>query len=234
MTCFIIVSKNPDKSLKKALEICSELEIDKTDITIIERDLNSPDKHQLQSIGINDVRNMQHKLFLKPVKSRTKAVILSEAYLLTVEAQNAMLKILEEPPDNTIIILNSNTKEVLLPTIQSRCKLIEITDPEIKITNKEFIEYREFLKNLSPSSISDCLAKAEELSKNKDKTALWIEKLIIYLRDILIKEVSDKNDRKEEAYLLNLISSFQKLYILTKTTNVSLRFALENTLLNNL
>src|SRR5260221_10343252 len=73
------------------------------------------------SIGIERIRDIQKQLFFKPLKGDTKAIILEDAQTLTPEAQSALLKVLEEPPLDSLFFLSSTTYETFLPTILSRC-----------------------------------------------------------------------------------------------------------------
>ncbi len=138
MVSFVIVSTDKKKREAYVQTLAGEEGIDQFDITVLARDTS--DKKATQSIGIEDVKQMQKKLFLKPIKSKTKAVIIEEAHLLTPEAQNALLKVLEEPPAHTIILLNTNSKEALLPTILSRCQIIELETEPLKLKEKELTE----------------------------------------------------------------------------------------------
>lgn len=78
------------------------------------------------SIGIEKVRQVISWLTTKPFQSRIKTVIIENAHLMTVEAQNALLKNLEEPPGNAQIVLAAHHKSWLLPTIVSRCATLEL------------------------------------------------------------------------------------------------------------
>lgn len=73
------------------------------------------------SIGIDQVREIQHFLAKKPFQSEKNIVVILDAHLLTIPAQNAMLKTLEEPPGNSEIYLVTSQPDLLLPTILSRC-----------------------------------------------------------------------------------------------------------------
>src|ERR1700733_12334468 len=64
--------------------------------------ITSPNKN---SIGIDAVREIRHFLWQKPVASLKRTLIIDEAELLTTEAQNALLKIAEEPPASSLLIL---------------------------------------------------------------------------------------------------------------------------------
>ncbi len=74
------------------------------------------------SIGIGQVRSLIEKLSRHPFEGRRSVVIMFEAHRATVEAQNAFLKLLEEPPRSAAIILVTEYPGALLPTIISRCQ----------------------------------------------------------------------------------------------------------------
>ena len=75
-------------------------------------------------IKISQIRELVAKLALKPYDDGYRAVIISDAEAMKKEAGNALLKILEEPPDRTVIILTARQTSDLLPTIVSRCRHI--------------------------------------------------------------------------------------------------------------
>ncbi|HZE86883.1 MAG TPA: hypothetical protein VE090_01615 [Methylomirabilota bacterium] len=222
MTSFVVISKEQKKRTERIRLLCEERKINSFDQTIIA--LETTVKQNTQSIGIEDIKQMQKKVFLKPIKSQTKAIIVEDAQLLTIEAQNALLKILEEPPEHTIIILSTASKEALLPTILSRCFIIELEETAFQLSEKEKTEYEIFINNLSEWGIGEQLKKAELLAKEKEKALLWLTKLIIFLREKMLAQPEEK------AYFL-LINTFLKLYQLLKTTNTNTRFALEETFL---
>lgn len=75
---------------------------------------------------IGEVRRLQMRLRLRPPANCSRAVIIEQVDLLSVPAQNAFLKILEEPPADVLILLLSNNTRALLKTIVSRCQVIPI------------------------------------------------------------------------------------------------------------
>ena len=79
--------------------------------------------HPETSIGIDEIRQIQHFLSRKST-SGENLIILHEAHSLTIPAQNAFLKTLEEPPANTNIYLITSYPDQLLPTIISRCQIL--------------------------------------------------------------------------------------------------------------
>ncbi|HET9173678.1 MAG TPA: AAA family ATPase [Candidatus Saccharimonadales bacterium] len=83
------------------------------------------------SIGIDEVREIEYALALKvpTTKHIARVIVIENAHLLTVEAQNALLKTLEEPPSDTVIILTASLEHNLLTTIRSRAQTLAIQKP---------------------------------------------------------------------------------------------------------
>lgn len=75
-------------------------------------------------LGISEARKIKMHFSLKPYCAKGRAVVLEDASNLTHEAQNALLKTLEEPPENAILILAAPSDAKFLPTILSRCKIV--------------------------------------------------------------------------------------------------------------
>lgn len=75
-------------------------------------------------IKVDDVREVLAEAGLRPYEARTKCIIVEPAESLNTESANALLKTLEEPPNDTVIILVSHRPKLLLPTIVSRCQRI--------------------------------------------------------------------------------------------------------------
>ncbi len=76
----------------------------------------------LEAIKIEEVRQLQRDINLRPYEGRVKVFVIDNAHNLTPEAQNALLKTLEEPPKDSLIILISSKPALLFKTITSRCK----------------------------------------------------------------------------------------------------------------
>lgn len=89
---------------------------------------NHPDiswlKPSKTTIGIDQVLTWQEKVYLKHYEGIFKVSIVEQADLLTLPAANSLLKVIEEPPERTIIILCAENAEGILPTIQSRAQMI--------------------------------------------------------------------------------------------------------------
>lgn len=220
MQSFLIVSKDPKKQDEYVFNLCKQHSIDALDKTVVEQ--------FGETLGISEIRALQKSLFLKPFKSAAKAAILKNAQTLTIAAQNALLKILEEPPNNTLIILATDQKYALLPTVLSRCVIIELDDTREKETAIDL----DPLLSLLESGIGKKLKLAERLSKDKKETIAWLEKMITTLRKKLINDILENKNHHVISQYPNILISLQRTHTILKTTNVNPRFALENLFLS--
>lgn len=228
MQSYLIISKDPKQRESEARILCEREGIDRFDIAMIERG-EGDEKKMKPSLGIDDVKAMQQKLYLKPFRGNQKAVIIQDSHLLTIEAQNALLKVLEEPPENTLIILTAENGDALLPTVRSRVSIISLQNEQVTISPEEQSDLREIIKSLPQWEAGRALKLAEKLAKNKDDTLLWLEKMIIITRETLLSQLSP--DTQKQIYYVRLLKSLQTTSMQIKTTNVNLRLALENLLL---
>lgn len=81
--------------------------------------------------GIDDIRNLRDAVKLSPSGAKKKVYIIDEVHMLTIEASNALLKTLEEPPPHVIFILATTNPEKLIETIRSRTTEILFPKPTI-------------------------------------------------------------------------------------------------------
>ena len=79
-----------------------------------------------KKIVVSDVDDLIEKSYYKPLESDKKGFVLTDVSEMTVQAQNKLLKTLEEPPKNTYILLGATKVYSLLPTVLSRCKRLDI------------------------------------------------------------------------------------------------------------
>jgi replication-associated recombination protein RarA len=84
-----------------------------------------------KAIGIEPIRELEHflSLIVPGQAAIRRVIIIEQAQLLTIEAQNALLKTLEEPPVDTVIIMTAPSSQTLLPTVQSRLQTISVIKP---------------------------------------------------------------------------------------------------------
>lgn len=111
-TCFVCNEKNPPcltcTNCKKALSLIHP------DIFVVEA------KKGKESISIEQIRTVTHNLHVLPNEGKKKVYIIRDAQKMTAQAQNALLKAIEEPPSFCVFILTVSSKEEILPVILSR------------------------------------------------------------------------------------------------------------------
>lgn len=113
-----------------------------------------------EKLGIAQARNIKDFLSIKPFQSESKVVVLEDASRMTVEAQNALLKTLEELPKKTTFILASSTDANFLPTVLSRC--------EVRYLSNQLPDVNLDIEKLINSSLEDRFALIEKC-KDRDK-----------------------------------------------------------------
>ena len=94
-----------------------------------------------KSIKVAQIRELQNVINIKPTFSKKSVYIIDDADLMTIEAQNSLLKTLEESPEYAVIILIVHNERSILSTVKSRCVNIKFS----KLSDKEIKKY--FLKN---------------------------------------------------------------------------------------
>jgi DNA polymerase III gamma/tau subunit len=214
----ILIVGQIEKIKEEAQKICKENDISRFDVEIIETE---------KTVGIGDIRNLQKKLFLKPLKSEKKAVILEAFSGMTVDSQNAFLKVLEEPPASVIIMILARSLDFVLPTILSRCNLINL-DKVRKLSDEEINNNLKMIFELKNDGYGNALVIAQNNSKTKESALLFLEDLLISCHHAL----ENGNAVISTKDLQKILKNLQKTHTLIKSTNVSPRFALENLFLN--
>lgn len=118
---------------------------------------NNPDFVMLQpdgnSIKIAQIREMQENVYKKPIVSDKKVFIIDDSDKMTEEAQNSLLKTLEEPPEYTIIILVTSNENKLLNTIKSRCLKIGFNNIN-KTELMQYISSKKIMENPSDNLLA--------------------------------------------------------------------------------
>lgn len=217
MQSFLLIAKHPEKRKEYITLFCQNHTISKFDQTVISTD--EP------SIGIAEVRNMQKTLFLAPYQGAEKSVILENAHTLTIEAQNALLKVLEEPPADTYLFLSAATSSTFLPTILSRCTLVQLEEEKQSISPEMQDRLARDMDVIKSENINSQLALAEKVSLDKDNLTPWFEQILGMLRENLLENPTDVR-------LARKIHALLQAYKIIQTTNANTRLVLEHALLS--
>ena len=133
-------------------------------------------------LGIAEARKIKGYFSLKPYSAKGRAVVLENASELTVEAQNALLKTLEEPPSEAIFILGASSDAKFLPTILSRCEIIKL---ESKNSNTLIYQsdYAQDLDKLMNFSIEE---RFEYIEKLKDRQEFLKAMVFYFHKDLAL------------------------------------------------
>lgn len=110
-------------------------------------------------LSIDNIRKMRSDVYVKPNEAPAKVYILSDCDKMLAPAQNALLKILEEPPGDVVFILTVSSANMLLQTVRSRARVFSLFPAGIK-------EAAEYLKNNSENNYESCLDIAENCGGN--------------------------------------------------------------------
>lgn len=207
-----IVNKEENKTFEKVKDLG-----DKPDIRII----SLGDKER--SIGISQTREGVTFLKEKPFSYKNKFLIILGADKLTTQAQNSLLKTLEEPPHYALIILSTRTQNSLLETIVSRCRLVSLKEESENSDDPEnFISLEKILK----MDLGNRLEICSELSKSeKDEILYILEKWVEEGREMLLKNPKKTLNAENLKKIIKIKNDLEN-------TNVNARISLEALLLN--
>lgn len=250
MQSFIVYSHDKPVTEKYLESFFQEQSIhlfDRTHVDLQQKDRKTDEK---KSIGIENIREIQEKLYLKPMKGDFKAIVIHGAENLTIQAQNALLKTLEEPPGSTYIILITSNLSFFLPTVLSRCSLINLKKETLPISNEDLEDVNTTIAEFFSRTVGKKLVRAQKFGENREKALSWIEKTIFTAHQALIEQVRNNSNRRfDDSNLpagkagyrsktniineyLHFLKSLQTTYTTIKTTNINPRFALEHLFLN--
>lgn len=208
--------------LQKSTDSCdgcaSCLKIEKNqhpDVHIIDVEIN-PDVDS-NAIKIECIRQLQKEISLKPYEARKKVFIINNAHNLTAEASNALLKTLEEPPQDSLIILVTSKPGLLFKTVISRCRIIKFY-PLKRMMLKDLIS-REYScdENLAHFLAYFCEGRLGEALNLKDTDLLSRKNKII--DEIILRKVNPDYrlgpGREELRSYLNVLATwFRDIYML--------------------
>ena len=139
-----------------------------------------------REIVVDQIRELQRDIFVVPNESDKKAYVIEHADLMNIAAQNALLRILEEPPGHAVFILKTENPVALLPTVRSRCVKLgslpeaDNTDPgaeeladdfftALKCGNAELMEFSFRLDKLDRAELAVFVTAARKLAAESFK-----------------------------------------------------------------
>ncbi|HCA43887.1 MAG TPA: hypothetical protein DEP28_11620 [Bacteroidetes bacterium] len=179
------------------------------------------------TIRISSIRDIKNSIYLSENSNVKKVYIISDADLMNVYTSNSLLKILEEPPKNSVIILTTSRINSLLPTIVGRCQKIRFDDIPLE-------ELKKYIKSKKPDFTENEINLIAELSNGSIYTCNKIlnenylelrEKVLDYLTFMLTNKnlslggtidelITGKDKEKLKQFLMLLIYWFRDLSVL--------------------
>jgi DNA polymerase-3 subunit delta' len=180
------------------------------------------------SIGIDQVREISKIMSIKPNLSDNRLFIILDFDKATIEAQNALLKVLEEPNIHNYFLLVTNNIETVIPTIKSRCVL------KIDKTINYFDDYKSeengkiFLEIIN-SNDADKIKFVTAKFKTKQEAEKFLMEMSIFISKML--EQQNFDDMKNKKNFAKILNNIQKASQLLKN-NINLKLVMDNLFLS--
>ena len=181
------------------------------------------------SIGVDDIREqLNDTIQVRPYSSYYKIYIVDEAEKMTVQAQNALLKTIEEPPAYAVILLLTTNQDSFLPTILSRCvqlKLKPLKDTVVKEYLVQSLGEDESQADIYAAFARGNLGKAIHLAQSEEFGIMYKEmlRLLKHIKDTDISELLDYIRKAKEENLdirecLDFMQMWYRDILMYKTT----------------
>lgn len=180
---------------KGGVEPCGECHSCKQALSGNQPDIIFVSHDKPNTIGVEDIRaQINNDIAIKPYSSPRKVYIMNEGEKMTVQAQNALLKTLEEPPEYAVILILTANVDSLLPTILSRCVVLNmkpVSDDKVKKYLMEELAVPDYKANICVAFArgnigkAKMLATSEEFEKVKEEAVT----LVKYINDMEISEI---------------------------------------------
>lgn len=182
------------------------------------------------TISVDDIRSqINGDVAIKPYSSPKKIYIVNDAEKMTVQAQNALLKTLEEPPEYAVIILLTDNAGALLSTILSRCVLLNmkpVKDEQIKKYLMETMEIPDYKAEVCVAFArgnvgkARLLANSEEFDKVKEEALSLLKNINDMEINEIVAAIKKINDYKFDANdYLDILSIWYRDALLFKATH---------------
>lgn len=146
------------------------------------------------SIGVDDIREqINDTIMVRPYSSYYKIYIVDEAEKMTVQAQNALLKTIEEPPSYAVILLLTTNQDAFLPTILSRCvqlKLKPLRDEVVREYLVQSLGVEESQADIYAAFARGNLGKAIHLAESEEFRVMY-DALILMLKHLKDADISE-------------------------------------------
>lgn len=184
------------------------------------------------TISVDDIRKQVNEdIQIKPYSGKYKVYVIAEADMMTVQAQNAILKTIEEPPAYAVILLLAENAQSLLPTIRSRCVMLKLRNIKDKLVKKYLMEHLQIpdykadvCTAFAQGNIGRAimLANSEYFNEIKDEALMLLKNIDTMELDALLEAVKRISVYKIEItdYLDMLMIWYRDVLIYKATKNI--------------
>ncbi len=212
------------------VEPCNECRSCKQTMSKNQPDIIYVSHEKPNTISVDDIRaQINNDVAIKPYSSKYKVYIINEAEKMTTQAQNAILKTLEEPPAYAVIILLVSNVNTLLPTILSRCVVLNmkpVRDALVKKYLMEELEIPDYKAEVCVAFARGNVGKAKLLASSEEFENVKAEALSLlkYIKDMEIQEIVAAIKKINEYKLeindyMDIMSIWYRDVLLFKATN---------------
>ena len=182
------------------------------------------------SIGVDEIREqVNNDIAIKPYSSKYKIYIIDEAQKMTPQAQNALLKTIEEPPSYGVIMLLTDNAQQLLPTISSRCVTLNmkaIAQDKIQNYLMKTYEIPDYKAKICASYAQGNMGKAIKMATSSDFNELheFVLRLVKGVDNLDVHEIMDVirklSEYKDEIYdIIDMMMVWYRDILMLKLTN---------------
>lgn len=218
---FLITGNTREERLAYIKKTCTEWGVSSFDQSTLTKK-----EEEKKSVGISDVRDWQQTLTLLPHGSSYTVGIIPDAHTLTIEAQQALLKTLEEPPQHVRIFLETDHVAILLPTIISRSALLSLGPQNVTAQTTDTMA---LLAGFTPLSYGQAVAIIDAVAPKKEDASRILMTILQALHTILVHPDADVPPRwrsiRKEHMIRSVLTAQKQL-----DANVNYRLVLDTIL----
>ncbi len=192
---------------------------------------NNPDIHWIglgkkdKFVKIENIREIQHYVRISPLESESKIFIIKQADKMTEEAANCLLKTLEEPSPNTIIILIANSLTPIKDTIRSRCQIFKFSPIPVQVIKEHLINnFDADTRVIEWVSRFCCGSLGTAIDLMNDKFYEKNEYIINRISELNLKDNLNFVDEFIESYLNPIDTLEEKRHIMKSIFNCILQY----------
>ncbi len=215
---------------REGTEPCMECHSCKQAMTKNQPDILRLTHEKPNTISVEDIRDqINHDVQIKPYSSSRKIYIINDAEKMTPQAQNALLKTLEEPPEYVVILLLTTNASLLLPTLISRSIVLNMKPVEDKRVRKYLMEelhIPDYQADICVAFARGNIGKAKSLASSEDFDKIKEEAITVlkYINDMeigdLIQAIKKIGEYKVDIHdYLDIIMIWYRDVLLFKATN---------------